>query len=83
MTGKVHWQKRLGGNFSASPVFGDGKIYVLNENGAATVIAPGKEYRELAVNQLPGRTLATPALLDGAVLLRTDTHLYRIGSKDR
>jgi outer membrane protein assembly factor BamB len=81
-TGKVHWQKRLGGNYSASPVSGDGKIYLLNETGAATVIAPEREYRELAVNQLPGRTLATPALIDGAGLLRTDTHMYRIGRKN-
>jgi outer membrane protein assembly factor BamB len=79
-SGEVHWQERLGGNFSASPVYGDGKIYFQDENGQTTVIAPGKEYRKLAVNSLPGRTLATPALLDGAVLLRTDTHLYRIGS---
>jgi outer membrane protein assembly factor BamB len=79
-SGEVHWQKRLGGNFSASPLNGDGKIYFQNETGQTTVVAPGAEYRELAVNSLPGRTLATPALLDGAVLLRTDTHLYRIGN---
>jgi outer membrane protein assembly factor BamB len=78
-SGEVHWQERLGGNYSSSPVYGDGKIYFLNETGQTTVIAPGKEFRELAVNSLPGRTLATPALLDGAVILRTDTHLYRIG----
>ncbi len=77
-SGEVHWQQRLGGNFSASPVYGDGKIYFLNEAGATTVIAPGKKYQELAVNTLPGRTLATPALVQGAVFLRTDQHLYRI-----
>jgi outer membrane protein assembly factor BamB len=78
-SGELHWQKRLGGNFSASPVYGDGKIYFQNETGQTTVLAPGTEYQELAVNSLPGRTLATPALLNGAVILRTDTHLYRIG----
>jgi outer membrane protein assembly factor BamB len=79
LSGEVHWQQRLGGSFSASPLYGAGKIYFQNETGQTTVIAPGKEYRELAVNSLPGRTLATPALLDGAVILRSDTHLYRIG----
>jgi outer membrane protein assembly factor BamB len=77
--GEIHWQQRLGGNFSASPLFGDGKIYFQNETGETTVISPGKEYQELAVNTLPGRTLATPALVEGAIILRTDTHLYRIG----
>lgn len=76
-SGKIHWQRRLGGNFSASPVYGDGKIYFLNETGVATVIAPGKEYQQLATNTLPGRTLATPALIDGALFLRTDRRLYR------
>ena len=78
-SGEQHWQKRLGGNFSASPLYGDGKIYFLNETGETTVIAPGKDYEELAVNALPGRTLASPATIDGALFLRTDTHVYRIG----
>jgi outer membrane protein assembly factor BamB len=77
-SGEQHWQERLGGNFSASPVFGAGKIYLLNETGETTVIAPGREYQELAVNQLPGRTLATPALCEGALFLRTDGGVYRI-----
>lgn len=77
-TGEQHWEQRLSGNFSASPLFADGKIYFLNETGECTVIEPGLEYQELAVNVLPGRTLASPATSDGAIFLRTDTHLYRI-----
>lgn len=77
-TGEQHWEQRLSGNFSASPLFADGKIYFLNETGECTVIEPGLEYQELAVNVLPGRTLASPATADGAIFLRTDTHLYRI-----
>lgn len=80
-TGEAHWQKRLGGNFSASPVFGAGKIYFFNETGVATVAAPGREFEELAVNKLPGRTLATPALAEGALYLRTESHLYRINAE--
>lgn len=80
VTGKRHWQQRLGGNFSASPLFAAGKIYFLDEDGTTTVIAPGKKYRELAVNKLPGRTLASLAPIEGAILLRTDTHLYRLES---
>ncbi len=77
-TGDIHWQERLGGNHSASPVFVDGRIYFQNEEGVTTVIAPGPEFRELARNRLDGVTLASMAVSDGALFLRTDTHLYRI-----
>lgn len=78
VTGTQHWQRRIGGNFSASPTLADGKIYLLDEEGKTTVIAPGKKYEVLATNTLEGRTLATPAMVDHSVFLRTDTHLYRI-----
>ena len=77
-SGDIHWQERLGGNHSASPVFVDGRIYFQNEEGITTVIAPGPEFRELARNRLDGVTLASMAVSDGALFLRTDTHLYRI-----
>ncbi len=78
-TGASHWQARLGGNFSASPTFVDGRIYFLSEEGVATVIAPGKEFRKLATNQLDGATLASMAVSNGSFFIRTHTHLYRIG----
>lgn len=77
-SGEQHYQERLGGNFSASPLFADGRIYLLDEDGKCTVIAPGKEYKVLAENQLPGRTLASISTADGALFLRTDTALYRL-----
>lgn len=80
-TGEEHWQERLGGNISASPVFADGKIYILNETGETTVVKPGAEFQVLAKNQLKGRTLATPAIVEGALLIRTDSHLVRINGK--
>jgi len=78
VTGEQHWQERIGGNFSASPTLADGRIYLLDEVGKTTVIAPGKKFELLATNQLEGRTLATPAMVDSSIFLRTDTHLYRI-----
>ena len=77
-TGTILWQQRLGGNYSASPVAADGRIYFLAEEGAATVIAPGKEFRRLAVNHLDGITLASMAIANGAIYIRSDKHLYRI-----
>ena len=77
-TGAVVWTQRLGGNFSASPTFADGRIYWLDEDGACTVTAVGREYEELAVNRLPGRTLASPAVSGGAIYLRTDAKLWKL-----
>ena len=79
-TGDVHWQTRLGGNHSASPIYADGRIYFLSEEGEATVIAPGKEFKVLAKNQVDGQTLASLAVSDGALFLRSQSHLYRLGN---
>jgi len=78
-TGKVHWNERIGGNFSASPVFADGRIYFQNEEGVGTVIKAGKEFEVLAKNDLGERSLASPAIADGAVFLRSKDHLWKIG----
>ena len=79
-TGEVRWLQRLGGNYSASPIFADGRIYFLSEEGMAMVIAPGKEFRRLAMNPLDGATLASMAVSGGSIFIRTDSHLYRIGA---
>ncbi len=78
VSGEQHWQERIGGNFSASPTFANGRIYLLDEAGTMTVIVAGKQYEKLATNQLEGRTLATPAIVDNTIYLRTSTHLYCI-----
>jgi outer membrane protein assembly factor BamB len=77
-TGKQHWQQRLGSQFWASPVYADGRIYCLDATGTTTVLAAGPKFEVLATNKLDGRTQASPAIVDGAIFLRTDTHLYRI-----
>jgi outer membrane protein assembly factor BamB len=77
-SGKVIWQRRLGGTFSASPVsFGD-HIYFASEQGKVTVIRPADDCQIVAVNELNGRIFATPAVAGRALILRTDTHLYRV-----
>lgn len=80
-TGKLRWQERVGGNHSASPVFADGRIYFLSEEGVATVIAPGTTYKRLAVNELDGATLASMAVAHRSIFIRSLTHLYRIAVK--
>lgn len=76
--GTLHWRERLGGNFSASPAYADGKIFFLDEDGQTTVIKPGQRFDKLAENQLDGRTLASMAIAGRSLLIRSDTHLYRI-----
>jgi len=80
-TGRQHWQGRFRGAFSASPVYADGRIYVLNESGETTVIAAGQEFKKLAQNQLGAKTLASIAVSGAALFLRTESQLYRIEEK--
>jgi outer membrane protein assembly factor BamB len=77
-TGRKHWQERLGGNYSASPLFADGKIYFQSEEGVGTVLKAEKKFQLLAKNSLGERTLASYAVADHALFIRTEQHLYRI-----
>ncbi len=80
-TGAQRWQSRLGGNFSASPLHASGRIYFTNESGETTVIAPGPKFRELARNRVDGDTLASLAISERSIYLRSRTHLYRIAGE--
>jgi outer membrane protein assembly factor BamB len=77
----IHWQERLGCLHLASPLSAEGRVYVFAQDGRATVIKAGKQFEKLAENQLEGPLVATPALVNGAVFIRTDSFLYRIGKK--
>ncbi|MEO6724934.1 MAG: PQQ-binding-like beta-propeller repeat protein [Blastocatellia bacterium] len=79
-TGTLHWQTRLSGNYSASPLYADGRIYFLSEEGESAVIAPGKQFKLLATNQLDGQTLASMAVSSGSIFVRSQTHLYRLSN---
>ena len=79
-TGEQHWRKRVGDNQWASPLFADGKLYFWGEGGETIVIAPGKQYEELARNRLDDGFFASPAAFGRAIFARTRTHLYRIES---
>jgi len=77
-TGSTHWRERIGGNHSASPIYADGRIYFLSEEGESVVIAPGREFKKLATNRLDAYTLASMAVSGGAIFVRSQTHLYRL-----
>jgi len=77
-TGDQVWQKRIAGEYSASPVYADGRIWMFSEDGKTTVIRPGRTFELLAENRLDEGFLASPAIAGKAFYLRTRTHLYRI-----
>jgi outer membrane protein assembly factor BamB len=77
-TGAVRWQQRLGGSVSASPLLADGRLYFLDEDGRTTVMKAGSGER-LATNAIDGPTLASMAAVSRSFLIRSATHLYRIG----
>src|SRR5262249_1654813 len=80
-TGELHWNKQLRGHFSASPLASGDRIYLQSEEGVAYVLAVGKEFKKLAENDLGERSLASYAVTEGALFVRTEKHLFRIGEK--
>ena len=68
-----------GGAFTASPVASDGKIYLSSEDGDVFVVKAGPKYELLAKNPVGEVMMATPAISDGLVIVRTVSHLYAFG----
>jgi outer membrane protein assembly factor BamB len=81
-TGKLLWKKRLGGNFSASPIHAAGRIYLTNDDGRSFVVAAKPTFELLAENDLGEPTLASFAVIVDALLVRTSEALYRIEERD-
>ena len=78
-SGELVWKERLtGGNYWASPVFGDGKLYFYAEQGVTSVLKPGKTFEKLADNQLNGLIMGSAAVSENSFFIRTDKALYRI-----
>lgn len=81
-TGEDVWFERLGGDYSASPLEADGKLYFCNQEGLCTVLQAGDAYQELAKNTLDAGCMASPAVAGKSLFLRTSTHLYRIEARE-
>jgi outer membrane protein assembly factor BamB len=81
-TKKNHWTKRLGGDYSASPLLAEDRIYFQSEAGVTTVVKAATEYESFATNDIGERTLASPIATDGAIFIRSESHLWRVGTND-
>ena len=84
-TGEVHYRQRLPGpsNFKASPVGVNGKLYLASEEGQVFVVKMGATFELLATNAVEDATfIATPAIIDGEIFLRSQDRLYCISAAD-
>jgi outer membrane protein assembly factor BamB len=82
-SGDEHWQERVGGGCSASPLYDSvqKRIYFQDEQGLCTVVAAGKDFKKLSENEVLPRTFANFAPIDGAIFIRSESFLYRIEEK--
>ncbi len=78
-TGERVYQERVGGVYTASPVAGDGKVYLASEDGETIVLTAGRTPKILARNKLNARQLASPAIAGRQMFVRSDDALYAIG----
>ena len=80
-TGEEIWSERVGRQTSASPIYVEGKIYTFDEEGLCTIFRPGQSFEKIAENKLPDGIMASPAVIDGALFVRTKSHLYKLAKK--
>lgn len=76
--GEEVWSHRVRGEINSSPVYANGNIYFNTTRGETIVIEPGREFKIVAENKLDGEIWATPAILRNSILMRTDSHLYKL-----
>ena len=77
-TGNEVWQERVGGEYYASPIYGDSKIYCSDLNRKTTVLKAGRAFEVVATNTLADGFMASPAVAGKALILRTKKNLYLI-----
>jgi outer membrane protein assembly factor BamB len=78
-TGDIVWQERVGGNFSASPVSAEGRIYFLSEAGETTVIETADQFKVVAKNPIGEKCQASMAVSGGRMFIRGEKNLICIG----
>ena len=77
-TGKVVWSERIGGSYAASPIYSDGHLYFCDKEGTTTILKPGRTFEVVAKNTLANGCMASQAVSDHALFLRSKKDLYRI-----
>ena len=83
-SGEILRQDRISGvegSFFASPIAADGKLFLVNESGKLAVLEAGRDWHVLSVNDLADNCYATPAIVDGVILVRSEHHLWAFTNK--
>lgn len=75
--GEVQWNERIDGNYSASPLFADGKIFLASQEGTVSVLTPGTDFSLLARNELGESIMASPIALGDSLIVRSASAIYR------
>jgi outer membrane protein assembly factor BamB len=78
-TGEIVWQERLAGNYSASPVYADRRVYFLSDGGETTVVEAGPQFKIISRNPLQEKCQASMAISQGRLFIRTEKNLFCIG----
>lgn len=80
-SGDEVYKERIGGEFAASLLYGDDRIYCFSQNGPATVFKAGRKFERIATNKLAAGCMASPAVYGKSLIIRTKSALYRIASQ--
>lgn len=78
-TGEVVWRNRLGGRYSASPIWAEGRIHFLSERGTTTVVEAGPKFKVVARNEIKEKCGASSAVSRQHIFIRSENNLYCIG----
>ena len=79
--GHLHWKERLPGDYKATPLVSEGRLFFLNGEGTCTVVSASPRFDKLTENQLADQTIASPAASDGKIFVRGRKTLYCVGRR--
>jgi outer membrane protein assembly factor BamB len=79
-TGEIHWKEKLPGNYSASPIAAERRIYFTSDSGETTVVGAAPDFRVLARNPIGEKVQASLAVSQGQIFIRTERNLFAIGA---
>jgi len=78
-SGNLKWKERLKGQYKASPIAAEGRVFFLNTDALCTVVSASPRFDKLIENKLDDQTIASPAISDSRIFIRGQKHLYSIG----
>jgi outer membrane protein assembly factor BamB len=79
-TGRIRWQQRIGGKHWSTPAIAGNRLYCFNQDGQAKIVELGRKPKVIASTDLEEPILASPAVADNAIFIRSDRHLWKFAS---